>query len=95
LIGFPWTEVAKQEQQKILWELGFNSKYEAWFTDAACFNYNGTQQCGVFIYCSERLDKEWLTKKIDGRSVASLEAKFHKDKDELAIMRGNKTDYTE
>ena len=87
-----WDKLNKQQQGKILWELGFNTRRHRWFTSAGCFNYNGKRECGVFIRGSERLDREWLTKKVNDKGVASIEARYHRDRDVLAVLRGLKRD---
>lgn len=88
-----WDRLTRKHQDRTLWELGFNTRTNRWFTNAGCFNYCGKRECGVFIQGNERLDKEWLTKTIGDASVASVEAKYHKNKSTLEELRGNQRDY--
>jgi len=83
-----WESLTSRQQNDVLWELGINTRQKCWFTDAACFNYCEKRECGVFLFGEERTDREWLTKKIGDNSVASIEARYHKDKETLNVLRG-------
>lgn len=88
-----WTDSSKKQKSDILWQLGFDTKNFSWFTNSGCFNYDGKRECGLFIQGSERLDRKWLETKINDSSVATTEARFHEDKNQLDILRGNKRDH--
>jgi len=90
--GSDWHSMNDYKRATSLWDLGFDTKKFGWFTNAGCFNYEDRRECAVFIQGSERLDNEWLTKKVGGVSVASMEAKYHKDPEQLAVLRGQRRD---
>lgn len=83
-----WHDLSDKQRATILWELGFNTKTYNWFINAGCIRYGKRVECGVFIQGAERLDKEWLTMKVNDKSVASIEARFHKDQDTLSVLKG-------
>ncbi len=80
------------QQDNILWELGINTKGYAWVIDVCCYNYDGEAQCGKLIVGQERTDKGWTNKVVEGRNVASDEARYYNDRDTLQVMRGNRRD---
>lgn len=79
-----------KEKKDLLWELGLNTRGFKWVLDVQCYVSGEKRMCGYVVYGQERTDKEWLTIVINGRNVASDEARFYKDRDTLQVMRGNK-----
>lgn len=86
-----WNNMNEQQRKEKLWELGLNVRKYNYVIDILCQRTAGNQpECGEFVYCEERLDRNWLTQTIRGINVASIEARYFHMQDELAIMRGNK-----
>lgn len=89
LEGKTFNSFSEDDKHNILWSIGIDASKSGYFIDAGCFNYEDRRMCGLYVYGQERLDKEWLKLVIDGKNVASEEARYHKDRDALQIMRGN------
>ncbi len=86
-----WYGMNENQRKETLNELGFNVKDFQYVVDVGCFRYNTNHiVCGEYVYGSERTDKAWLNLVIEGRNVASEEARYHKDQETLQVMRGNK-----
>ena len=66
------------EKNKILWHLGFNTKTAHFFEEKRQHrNLKGELVYGLLLVGTERLDKEWLKKQLNGRNVASDEARSY------------------
>ena len=78
------------EKNALLWSLGFDTKNYKWCIDVMCYTLYGKRKCGKVIIGQERLDKQYLKMTLEGRKLASVEAMYHKDRDVLEVMRGNK-----
>lgn len=83
-------DMSEPDKNKVLWELGLDTKHFNYVIDVTCYRYGSISDCGRVAYGSERVDKEWLSKRIEGKRAASEEALFYKDRDVLAVLRGNK-----
>ena len=62
------------EKNIYLWKMGYNVKSKGWAIDTCCYNWNGNLECGEIVIGEERTDKEWTSKRVEGRLVASDEA---------------------
>ena len=84
-----WDNISAKEQDKILWDMGFNTKRYKYVIDVSCMREGGKVKCGKVLLGAERLDKQWLTQVINGHHTASIEARYFNDQDILETMRGN------
>jgi hypothetical protein len=86
-----WKNLDEAGRKDVLWNLGFDIKKFNYLEDVACYTtQEGKRECGLVIRGSERVDKEWITKVVDGCNVATDEARYWKDRETLEVMRGNK-----
>ena len=89
--GKDWNKIPKEEQRKVLWELGINTKKCDFFIKACCFTWNEKLQCGVAIIGNEREDDHWLNLLDDnGCNVASMEVRCKDLKGVAEVARNNK-----
>ena len=78
-LGDAFLELTHTQQDTFLWTLGFNTKFanvERRLEWARSPDNNPKQEFLEIIVGSERTDKEWRTKTVDGRNVASEEAMY-------------------
>lgn len=66
----------KEEQLETLWDLGVNTKAYNYCIDVRCHKWMNETICEKVIIGSERLDKEWINKIINGEYVASDDARY-------------------
>ena len=86
-----WDNMNEKMRENCLWGLGFDTKRFKYVVDVGCYRFGNSQvQCGKFVYGSERLDKEYTNKVVDGYHIASDEARFFFDREMLEVLRGNK-----
>ena len=85
-----WPGMNETWRRKALWDLGFNTKDYAYVEDVCCYTFAGKRECGIIVIGNERTDKEYLNLVINGRHVASDDARFFDDQETLHTMRGNK-----
>lgn len=64
----------KKQANEYLNELGYNTKNCEWAIDVCCYTWNNKVECGEVLIGSERTDKKWTNKRIDGYRVCSDEA---------------------
>lgn len=86
-----WENLDAKAKDRLLWEMGLDTKKYQWLEDVRCYTENSKRVCGKVVYGQERTDKDWTRKTINGVHVASLESRYFYDQDELAIMKGNKS----
>jgi hypothetical protein len=58
-------------------ELGYNTRKFRWAIDVCCYKWGNSIECGEVVVGSERTDKKWTNKRIDGYRVCSDEALLH------------------
>lgn len=78
-----WYQIKTQEKKDILWELGLNTKSDnpskkVFFYDERIHKReDGKIVYGKLIYGNERIDEEWLKKRIDGKLVSTFAAQTY------------------
>ncbi len=86
-----WYGMSESDKEYTLHTLGFDVDNFQYVVDVGCFRYNTNHiVCGEYVYGSERTDKAWLNLVIEGRNVASEEARYHDSREVLEVLRGNK-----
>jgi hypothetical protein len=72
-----WDAMVMQEKEDLLWELGMNSKEWGWRERIGDHReQSGGLVFDKYIESNERTDVEWLSLIVNGRSMASMEAKL-------------------
>jgi len=78
-----WDKMTIDQKKDFLWEVGLDSREYGWKTGIGYHReLGGKQVLDKYIESNERTDNQWLTKLVDGRSVASLEAKVYAARDQ-------------
>lgn len=89
--GKDWNGLSKENQRKVLWDLGINTKINDFFIKSCCFNWNDKVKCGVAIIGDERTDDEWLNQlDDDGCNVASMDVRCKDLKGIKEVSRNSK-----
>lgn len=63
-----------EKASKYLEELGYNTRKFRWAIDVCCYKWGNKIECGEVVVGSERTDKKWINKRIDGVRMCSDEA---------------------
>lgn len=77
-----WDNLSLQQKEDLLWECGLDSKGYGWRTELC--RHRDLRDNLVFDKCvvsNERVDVEWVSLVVEGKSMASLEAKVEASND--------------
>lgn len=80
----------KKLASKYLEELGYNTLKFPWAIDVCCYTWGGKRECGEVLIGSERTDKKWVNKRVNGKRVASDEAVDYHSKVDYLARKGRK-----
>jgi len=70
-----WWGYSDKVKSSILWSVGFNNKEFPVTKIKGLFrDYENKLHYGEILYCQERTDKDWITGRVEGYSVASTDA---------------------
>jgi hypothetical protein len=72
-----WDKLGEGEKEDLLWELGFDSKAYGWKTEVGMHQgTSGKPTFDKYVVSNERVDTGWATLVIEGKNVASFEARM-------------------
>jgi hypothetical protein len=67
-------------------ELGYNTRKFRWAIDVCCYKWGNSIECGEVVVGSERTDKKWINKRVDGVRMCSDEALLYNSGIDLREM---------
>ena len=76
IAGGGWVDKNPHDKDKILWELGWDTKLFDFAEAIGWYTYQGERKAGVYILGQERSDEEWVNKWVGSTRVASMEAQL-------------------
>ena len=87
-----WEALEVDSRKTLFWQLGFDTRNFEVLYDIGSFVEDERRHYGEFLFGNERLDNDWLTKKVDGGYIASLDARLKNDtsgiKGEISRLSG-------